>query len=151
MNRTDRFLVALALALVPAGAPAHVTVWPKASSPGAWEKYDLRMPNEKEVSTTRLEVRFPAGLRIVSFEERPGWTVEPLRDPAGAITGARWTGQLPVERFVEFGVIAVNPKEASELVWIANQTYADGTVVSWSGPPDSKTPAPKVTLKPAER
>ena len=141
---------ALALALLPTAALAHVTVSPKASSLGAWEQYDLRMPNEKQVATTKLEVRFPAGLRVVSFEERPGWTIEPVRDSAGAITGARWTGQLAPERFMTFGVIAVNPKDGAELVWSASQTYADGTVVEWSGPKESKTPAPRVALKPVE-
>ena len=150
MNRPSTFFIALALVAAPSAALAHVTVSPKTSNPGAWEKYDLRMPNEKKVATTKLEVKFPAGMRVMSFEEVPGWTIEPLRDAAGAITGARWTGTLPVERFVDFGVIGVNPKDKAELVWSADQTYADGTVVSWAGPADSKTPAPRVSLKPAQ-
>ena len=148
MNPAKRLLAAIALAALATAAPAHVTVSPKASAAGAWEKYEIRLPNEKKVATTALEVRFPAGLRVMSFEDKPGWTVEPLRDAAGAITGARWTGQLPPERFVEFGVIAVNPKTGSELTWEEVQTYADGSVVSWSGPQGSKSPAPRVTLKP---
>ena len=148
MNCTKRLIAAIVLAALTAPVAAHVTVSPKASANGAWEKYDIRLPNEKKVATTTLEVRFPAGLRVMSFEDKPGWTVEPMRDAAGAITGARWTGQLPPERFVEFGVIAVNPKTGSELTWEAVQTYADGSVVSWSGPQGSKAPAPKVTLKP---
>jgi uncharacterized protein YcnI len=142
----------VAAAMIPASAVAHVTVSPKSSGRGAWEKYDLRMPNEKPAAaTTKLEVRFPAGLRVVSFEDKPGWTVEPLRDSAGAITGARWTGNLPPERFVDFGIVAVNPKEGADLVWSASQTYSDGTVVDWSGPKGSRAPAPVVELRPAER
>lgn len=139
----------LALAVIASMASAHVTVVPKSSSPGAWEKYDLRMPNEKKIDTIALEVRFPANLRVVSFQDEPGWTVKPAYDAAGKITGARWTGKLPPERFVEFGLIAVNPKEEGDLVWSATQTYADGTVVDWSGPEGSKTPAPRVVVKPA--
>ena len=150
MKRTTALLAALALVTAPSAALAHVTVSPNVSNPGAWEKYDLRMPNEKKVATIRLEVKFPAGMRVMSFEDVPGWTVEPLRDAAGAIIGARWTGTLPVERFVEFGVIGVNPKDKAELVWSADQTYADGTAVSWAGSADSKTPAPRVSLKPAQ-
>jgi uncharacterized protein YcnI len=145
-----KFILAAAFAasVTPGVALAHVTVAPKTSSQGAWEKYEVRLPNEKKLVTTTLEVRFPAGLRVMSFEDKPGWSVKPLRDGAGAINGAIWSGQLPPERFVEFGIIAVNPKKGSELIWTAVQTYADGSVVSWSGPPGSKAPAPKVTLTP---
>lgn len=146
-----RVFCALAAAvLLPAGAFAHVTVTPKQSTPGAWEKYEIRVPNEKQVATTGLEVRFPAGLRIVSFEDKPGWTIEPLRNAQGAIVGARWSGQLPPERFVEFGVVAVNPKAGGELLWSAAQTYADGTVADWSGAAGSPKPAPRVSLRPAK-
>ena len=143
-------MIGLALAAIASAATAHVTVVPKSSSPGAWEKYDLRMPNEKKIDTIALEVRFPANLRVVSFQDEPGWTVKPAYDAAGKITGAQWTGRLPPEQFVEFGLVAVNPKEGGDIVWSASQTYADGSVVDWSGPEGSKTPAPKVALKPAE-
>jgi uncharacterized protein YcnI len=151
MVRTKLVLLAAALAAFPSVGVAHVTVSPKSSRPGAWEKYELRLPNEKAVATVSLEVRFPPGLRVVSFEDKPGWTIEPLRDSSGSIAGARWSGRLPPERFVEFGVVAVNPKTGSELVWTAVQSYADGTLVEWSGPGDSKTPAPRVVLSPPLR
>lgn len=151
MLSTKLALAALLIAVTPAAAFAHVTVLPKASTAGAWEKYDIRVPNEKQVATTSVEVRFPAGLRVVSFEEKPGWTVEVLRNSAGAIEGARWSGHLPPERFVELGVVAVNPDGGSELVWTARQNYTDGTSVDWSGAAGSKTPAPRVTLNPHSR
>ena len=152
MRPTNRILFLMtvaALLAVSTASIAHVTVSPKQSSPGAWQTYEIRLPNEKTVATTALEVRFPAGLQVKSFEDKPGWTVEPLRDSAGAITGARWTGQLAPERFVELGIIAVNPKSGSDVIFSATQTYADGTVVNWSGPPGSATPAPRVILKTA--
>jgi hypothetical protein len=152
MRPTNRILAriaAVALLAVSTASIAHVTVSPKQSSAGAWETYEVRLPNEKTVATIALEVRFPAGLRVKSFEDKPGWTVEPLRDSSGAITGARWTGQLAPERFVELGFIAVNPNAAGALVFSATQSFADGTSVSWSGPAGSKTPAPRVTLKSA--
>ena len=147
MSIPKRLLVIVAAAVLPTAALSHVTVSPKTSSPGEWEKYEIRVPNEKAVPTTSLEVRFPAGLRVMSFEDKPGWTIEPIRDAAKAITGGRWTGQLGPERFTEFGVIAVNPKQAGDLTWTAVQTYADGTVVNWSGAKGSKAPAPHVTIK----
>ena len=144
--RLPILILALAVA-VP--ATAHVSVWPKESVQGEREKYEIRVPNEKQVDTIALEVRFPSGLKVTSFEQKPGWNTEPLRDPSGAIIGARWTGRLPPQQFTEFGLLAVNPATGSQLLWSATQVYADGTKVEWSGEPGSKTPAPRVTLNPA--
>jgi N-methylhydantoinase A/oxoprolinase/acetone carboxylase beta subunit len=41
------------------------------------------------VPTGRVEIRFPAGLRVVSFGDVPGWSVEVKKDASGAIIGAR--------------------------------------------------------------
>jgi uncharacterized protein YcnI len=126
---------------VPAVAPAHAVVYPKRSTPGAYEKYVLRVPNERDKPTTRVEITFPADLRVVSFGDVAGWTLEVRRDAAGRVTGASWSGTLPVERFVEFPFIAVNPRSDARLVWPAYQTYEGGERVAWTGPEDSKTPA----------
>jgi uncharacterized protein YcnI len=144
-------LLITCVALVGFAAPAsaHVTVWPKASIAGAREKYEIRVPNEKQVDTIVVDVRLPAGLKVSSFEQKPGWSTELLRDSAGAIVGVRWSGKLAPMQFTEFGVLASNPAAASELLWSATQLYADGSRVEWSGPAGSKTPAPRVTLTPA--
>lgn len=132
-------------------AAAHVSVWPKESVQGAREKYEIRVPNEKQADTIAVDVRIPAGLKVSSFEQKPGWNTEVLRDSSGAIIGARWTGRLPPQQFTEFGLLAANPASSGELVWRATQVYADGTKVEWSGEAGSKAPAPRVTLKPAAR
>ena len=138
--------LAAALLLVPVPAPAHVTVWPKESSAKAREKYEIRVPNEKQADTVAVELRFPAGLRVTSFEQKPGWMTEPIRDASGNAVGVRWTGRLAPQQFTEFGLLAVNPPAAGELSWTAVQSFSDGTRVEWSGPPGSKTPAPRVTI-----
>ena len=131
----------LALTLLPASLHAHAVVYPRTSTPGAYERYVLRVPNEKKVATTRVEIHFPAGLRVTSFEDVPGWQLEVLTDSAQAIVGAVWTGTLAPQRFVEFPFVAANPKTDAKLVWAAYQTYADGERVTWDGPEGSKTPA----------
>jgi len=146
--RLPILILALAVAMP---ATAHVSVWPKESARGKREKYEIRVPNEKQVDTIALEVRFPPGLKVTFFEQKPGWNTEPLCDPSGAMIGARWTGRLPPQQFTEFGLLAVNPATGSQLLWSATQVYADGTKVEWSGEPGSKAPAPRVTLKPAVR
>jgi uncharacterized protein YcnI len=142
-----RYLAALLLC-ISAAASGHVTIWPKQSAPGAREKYEIRVPNEKKVDTVAVEVRFPAGVRVTSIEQKPDWRTEPLRDASGQLVGARWTGKLAPEQFTEFGVLAVNPASGGDLAWSAIQSYADGTKTEWSGAAGSKTPAPRVTLKP---
>jgi len=136
-----KIFVAFAALLLPSIASAHAVVFPKRSAHGAYEKYVLRVPNEKDVATTRVEIRFPAGLRVVSFSDVAGWQLEEIRDSANAVVGAVWTGTLPPERFVEFPFVAVNPKEDTTLVWPAYQTYSSGERVEWTGPADAEKPA----------
>ena len=133
-------LVALALAL-PASVLAHAVVHPDVAPPGAYQKYVLRVPTEREVATTRIEIRFPDAVRVVSFADVPGWELEVTTDAAGRIVGAAWTGSLPPRRFVEFPFVAVNPREEAVIAWPVTQTYAGGEVVEWVGPEDSETPA----------
>ncbi|MBW8783229.1 MAG: DUF1775 domain-containing protein, partial [Novosphingobium sp.] len=88
------WFVGAALAVMPACASAHVTVWPKESAAGAREKYEIRVPNEKQVNTVGIELRFPNGVRVTSLEQVPGWSIVIDRDGAGNIVGAQWRGQL---------------------------------------------------------
>jgi uncharacterized protein YcnI len=138
-------IAATAVAL-PTLSWAHAVVYPRQSNTGSFEKYVLRVPNEKAVATTRVELHFPAGLRVTSFAEVPGWQLEVVTDSAKAITAAIWTGTLPQQRFIEFPFVAANPKTDTKLEWPAYQTYADGERVEWTGPEGSKRPASVTTI-----
>jgi uncharacterized protein YcnI len=139
-SRTLAALMALCL-LLPSLAHAHAVVFPQRSTPGAYEKYVLRVPNEKGVPTTRVEIRFPAEVRVISFADVAGWQLQTLTDAAGRVTGAVWTGTLPPGRFVELPFMAVNPQTGARIVWPAYQTYAGGERVEWTGEEGSKSPA----------
>jgi uncharacterized protein YcnI len=140
-RRRARLFLGVAALLIPSIALAHAVVYPKTSSPGAYEKYVLRVPNERDVPTTKVEIHFPPDLRVVSFGDVADWKLQILTDTAQRITGAIWTGLLPKERFVEFPFIAVNPKDSARLTWPTVQTYANGEVVEWTSPDTaSKTP-----------
>jgi uncharacterized protein YcnI len=141
MIRVTRVFVLLALFVVPSIAFAHAVVFPKTSTPGAYEKYVLRVPNERDVPTLSVELHFPTGLRVVSFADVPGWKLQVMTDSAQRITGAVWTGVLPKERFAEFPFVAVNPKDSTSLAWPTYQTYANGERVEWTSPDTAaKTP-----------
>lgn len=138
--------IPLALASLGAAASAHVTVSPEQSAPGAREKYELRVPNERKSATITVEIRFPAGLRVTAVEQKSGWSAEAFRDAAGNLIGVRWIGNLPPEQFTEFGMLAQNPAKGGELVFTAIQAFADGTKIEWAGPASSKTPGARVRL-----
>jgi uncharacterized protein YcnI len=148
---TMRLLITLAAAALAASASAHVTVSPQQSAPGAREKYELRVPNERKSATITIEFHFPAGLRVTAVEQKPGWHAEAFRDASGNLTGVRWVGNLPPEEFTEFGLLGVNPAAAGELAFTAIQAFADGTKLEWSGAAGSKTPAARVKLVPGAR
>ncbi|HUQ83896.1 MAG TPA: DUF1775 domain-containing protein [Gemmatimonadaceae bacterium] len=138
--------IAIVAAVVPTLSWAHAVVFPKTSTAGAYEKYVLRVPNEKDVPTTRVELHVPAGVRVTAFADVPGWKLEIVTDSAKAITAAIWTGSLPPKRFVEFPFVAANPKTDTRIEWPAYQTYADSLRVEWTGPEGSKSPASVTTI-----
>jgi uncharacterized protein YcnI len=131
---------------VPALGLAHAVVFPKSSTPGAYERYVLRVPNERNLPTTRVEIHFPSDVKVVSFADVQGWQLEIQRDSAARIVGAVWTGSLAPERFIEFPFVAVNPKTPAQIHWPAYQTYSDGQRVEWTGAEDAKTPASVTTI-----
>jgi uncharacterized protein YcnI len=133
-------LLLLAILVAPSIVFAHAVVFPKTSTPGAYEKYVLRVPNERDVPTLKVEIRFPEALRVVAFGDVPGWKLQVLTDSIQRVTGAVWTGVLPKERFVEFPFFAVNPKDSTTLTWPTYQTYEGGERVEWTGPDSSYTP-----------
>src|SRR3954451_6372442 len=125
-SRLSLVLAALLVLVLPSLLLGHAVVFPKASAVGAYEKYVLRVPNEREVATTRVEIHFPAELRVTAFADVPGWQLEVMTDSAKRITGAVWTGTLPPKRFAEFPFVGANPKTAGTLTWPTYQTYANG-------------------------
>jgi uncharacterized protein YcnI len=146
-----RLLLGTILAIVPSALLfAHITIWPKESAPGARERYTMRVPNEKQVATVRIEGDFPAELNVYDFEFKPGWKIDFKKDDKGKITGATWTGKIAPYEFVEFGMLGLNPKEGASLTWKFVQFYEDGMKEEFTGPVGSRYPSPVVTLKKIE-
>jgi periplasmic copper chaperone A len=95
----------------------------------------------------------------------PGWKrtieMEPLDQPVEEegeqitehIASVTWTGgTIAPGEFEEFGVsFRVPETPGQDLVFPSIQTYSDGEVVRWIGPPDAESPAPIVSVtEPAE-
>ena len=146
-----RLLLGTILAIVPSALLfAHITIWPKESAPGARERYTMRVPNEKQVATVRIEGEFPVELNVYDFEFKPGWKIDFKKDDKGKITGATWTGKIVPYEFVEFGMLGLNPKEGASLTWKFVQFYEDGMKEEFTGPVGSRYPSPVVSLKKIE-
>jgi uncharacterized protein YcnI len=136
----QRTAIALLLFLCSALASAHVTVWPRESQTGAYEKYVVRVPTEGNVATQSVELRIPANVDIVSIGAPNGYTYEAKRT-GSKITAIVWTMAIKPGEFAEFAFMARNPKEPGDVRWEAVQRFVDGTSTEWTGPAKDKHPA----------
>ncbi len=136
-------------------ASAHVTVLPKETTQGSYEKFAVRVPTEKDIPTVKVEVKFPLdAVSISRFEPKPGWKYELTKDANSKITGVVWTATgegLGATEFGEFYMQGKVADTATAITWKAYQTYKDGSVVEWVGADGSDKPASvtKVNAKPA--
>jgi periplasmic copper chaperone A len=151
------------LCLVPAAA-GHVTLNPGEAPAESFARFDVRVPTERDVPTTKVSVQLPEGLFFVSFQPKPGWKrvvkMEKLDKPVDLfgdkvterVASVTWSGgQIKPGEFDEFGMSARMPETAGKsLTFPAVQTYAGGEVVRWIGPEDSEEPAPRVNVTAAE-
>ena len=152
MRWLERVVLSAAMTLLAGDlAFAHIRILPAESTQGAREKYTMRVPNEKQVATIRVEGEFPSGVNIYDFEFKPGWRIDFKKDDKGRIVGAVWTGRIVPYEFVEFGMLGLNDKESSSLVWRFVQYYDDGTKEEFTGPPGSRLPSPVTALAPAKK
>lgn len=133
----------LGLFLFASMASAHVTVVPKTSATGAWETYTVKVPVEKEVPTTKITLKTPAGVEIESYQPVPGWNYTAAKDSNGKVKSITFetTGEgiLPGQ-FQQFSFVAKNPDKAGEIAWDAFQYYKDGSVVEWTGNEGADSP-----------
>lgn len=127
-------------------AQAHVSVSPEEAPAGSYEKFTVSAPNEKEIPTTEIRVEIPDGLTVSDVQPVPGWEYE-FEKEGGLITAITWSGgEIQSREFQEFAFQAQTPEEPGSLTVGAIQTYEDGSVVEWTGPPDAEEPASVVEV-----
>ena len=130
---------ALAL-LIPMGAQAHVTIWPRESKAGATEKYTVRVPTEGKVSTTSVELEVPEGVTVETLAVPSGWKHE-VKKQGDRIVAITWHMEIKPGEFAEFAFVARNPRDQTQVVWTLRQRFSDGTVSDF-------TKAPNGTIRP---
>jgi LPXTG-motif cell wall-anchored protein len=71
----------------------------------------------------------------------PGWE-HTFQEDGGVVRAVTFSGgEIRPREFQQFLVQAQAPEKPGEYPWKAFQTYDDGSVVEWTGPPDSEEPA----------
>lgn len=155
-------------------AAAHVTVQGPGATQGGFTKLTFRVPTEKDVPTTKIEIAMPEDTPIPSMrvKPKPGWTYvmtkaapkvpveahgEPVTEVVTRITWTLAAGNegIGATEFDEFEVSAGPLPETEQLVFKALQTYADGEVVRWieepvEGGEEPEKPAPVLKLAAAQ-
>lgn len=134
-------------ALAPA-ASSHSIVLPFSSRPADLQLYTVVVPTEADSPTTEVALKVPEGIDFMLVKEAPGWQVK-IERRNDRIDVVRWTGSAPPDSFAEFGLIARNPILEGDLPWRITQTYGNGDVVRWIGPPGSEFPASVTKLSEA--
>jgi uncharacterized protein YcnI len=132
-------------------ASAHVVVYPQQSTQGAFEKFTVRVPSEKDIPTVKVEIKIPAEVAISRFQPMAGWKYDLTKDSSSKITSVVWTATgegLSSTEFSEFSMQGKVGDQATTISWKAYQTYKDGSVVEWVGAPDSDKPASVTTVDP---
>jgi uncharacterized protein YcnI len=152
MHRFGVFCAALGGALIVAtSAFAHAEVSPAVALVKSGQLFTLAVPTEKEsAETTKVELTPPNGFAIDSFVPSPGWTRDVKSTGSGEETQIQrvtWSGgKVPSEEDAVFQFLA-SADSAKTYAFKVRQTYSDGSVVDWSGPESSDTPAPQVEVK----
>jgi uncharacterized protein YcnI len=146
-------LLSVLLTITFAGiASAHVVVNPPNAIKGTFQEFTVRVPNEKDMPTVKVELDVPSSVDISQFNPVSGWKYDLTKDSSGKITKIVWsaTGDgIASSEFEKFTIAGLISRDATEIEWKAHQTYKDGTTVDWVGNDTSDTPAPVTKVTPA--
>ena len=129
-------------------AYAHATLSPPVAKSKVLQQFTLSVPTEKGgLKTTEVELTVPSGFSIDSFEPEPGWKRSEQATGSGeerTIQKVTWSGGSVATD--EDAVFRFNGNLDSNKTYTftVRQTYSDGSVVDWSGPESSDTPAPRI-------
>jgi uncharacterized protein YcnI len=133
---------------VVSSAWAHAEISPPVTKSKTLQLFTLAVPTEKEgATTTKVELTPPSGFGIDSFAPAAGWKRELQQTGSGenaVIQKVTWSGgRVPTGEDSVFQFLA-SPASSKTYTFTVRQTYSDGSVVDWSGPESSETPAPRI-------
>lgn len=137
-----RYIVGMAFALaslVTGTASAHVVVKPAEVLTGAFQSFNVGVPNEKDMPVTQVKLTIPDNLQYVTPTVKNGWTINVDKEGAGEtakVKSITWSGgSIPAGLRDDFGFSAKTPDKVTDIQWKAYQTYEDGVTVNWDKNP----------------
>ena len=139
----------LAGALAGSGSAAGVVrVSPPVSLVREIQLYSLTVPS-MQAATEKVILITPPGFVIGSFVPTPGWNREfTIRNGRDALVEqVVWTGHTDSDDDDSLFQFLAEPMRPGTYSFRVEQTDSDGKTVSWSGPPDSRAPAPTIEVK----
>jgi uncharacterized protein YcnI len=144
-------LALLSAAVFAPAAFAHAHVSPHVALANAGQLFSLDVPTEKEGATTnKIVLTLPAGFSVDSVVPTPGWKLDVQRTGSGdsaVVQKLTWSGgSVPTDEVSHFAFLGL-AQSAKTYAFSVEQFYSDGSVVNWSGPESSDTPAPTVEAK----
>jgi uncharacterized protein YcnI len=127
---------------------AHAEISPPVAQAKTLQLFTLAVPTEKEgATTTKVELTPPSGFGIDSFVPAAGWKRDVQSSGSGEETQIQkvtWSGgKVPSEEDAVFQFLA-SPDSSKTYEFKVRQTYSDASVVDWTGPESSETPAPRI-------
>jgi uncharacterized protein YcnI len=130
---------------------AHAEISPPVTKSKTLQLFTLAVPTEKErLTTTKVELTPPSGFAIDSFVPAVGWKRQLQETGSGenaVVQKVTWTGgRVPTEEDAVFQFLA-SPDSNKTYTVTVRQTYSDGSIVDWTGPESSDTPAPTIEAK----
>jgi uncharacterized protein YcnI len=142
-------VAAIALAVV-SSASAHARVSPSVVPAKSLQVFALAVPTEEKAFTTKVELTLPQGFAIDSFVPSPGWQRQLQQTGSGesaVIRKVTWSGGHAATGDDAFFQFLAGASGAKTYTFGVRQTYSDGSIVDWSGPASSDSPAPTVEAK----
>jgi periplasmic copper chaperone A len=151
----DLFALAVAGALAPLAAAAHVTLEQPGATAGTTYKATFRVSHGCDGSPTRaITVRLPEGVQRAKPMPKPGWVVE-VRPDAVTWAAANAAAMLPDAHYDEFVLRAQLP-ERTEALWFKVLQQCERGQNDWAEIPVEgtstkglKSPAALLQLAPA--
>jgi uncharacterized protein YcnI len=127
---------------------AHAEISPPVTEAKTLQLFTLAVPTEKEgAATTKVELTPPGGFGIDSFVPAAGWKRDIQSTGSGEETRIQkvtWSGgKVATEEDAVFQFLA-SADSSKTYEFKVRQTYSDGSVVAWTGPESSDTPAPRI-------
>jgi uncharacterized protein YcnI len=127
----------LLLLLVAPRAFAHIVVKPSEAGIASYQTFTVGVPSESQAATVGLKILVPNGVKNVTPNVKPGWSIE-VKKIGDKVSEINWIGgSIPSGQRDDFAFSAQVPAKETTLVWKAYQTYDNGEVVEWIHSPTS--------------